>query len=67
MPLVSADLSAAVKLLAEWRSLGFELAAISNLLVFTIGSVALAVTDLSRRKPVEQIHTEFKRALTRSS
>jgi uncharacterized membrane protein len=55
-----------VKQLAEGISLGFELAAISLLLIFSILAVALALIGLGRRKSADQVYVDFKRALTRS-
>jgi uncharacterized membrane protein len=55
-----------VKSLAEAISLSFEIAAITLLSIFSAVSVTLALINLGRRKPVERVYTEFKRALTRS-
>ncbi len=63
---MSQALSATVESLAEAISLSFEIAAISLLSIFSAVSVTLALIGLGSRKPVEQVYTEFKRALTRS-
>ncbi len=63
---MNSELSALVKPLAEAISVSFELAAISLLSIFSIIAVAMALIGFGERKPVEEVYTKFKRALTRS-
>ncbi len=63
---MSTELSAALKMLAEAASLSFEFTAISLLLIFSIASVGIALIDVIKRKRVDEVYVNFKKALTRS-